>query len=185
MDHDVIILSGEGFLARMKALKDATAEHDAAFENLKLGTIAAEALGDAQRREQAVLDMKPAAEAAAAKIINDASEQAAGIIAAAQAEADKITLQAKVLAREVDEGREALTAWSEKTKADAARLMVDAEAARDAGERHRADNLQAARDLAAAQAEAVAARDAASAKEATLSRKLAAIRAVAAKAGTA
>lgn len=147
VDLDSIVTGGDAFLARMKAFKDAKAEHDDALNNLRLGHDVVRAMQDVQVREQAVIDTTEGAKTEAEKIIADAKANAEGIRTAANSDAEaaraKAAAEGDALAREVDEAHASLSEWSEKKKSDANELMNAAVAAKAEAEKLMAKAHQA------------------------------------------
>jgi len=84
--RNAIVSGGDAVMARLKALKDAKADADEAYENLRLGHDAVRAMGDVQAREQAVMDTTASARAEAERIVAEARADAERMIAAAKAD---------------------------------------------------------------------------------------------------
>lgn len=172
IDLNAIVSGGDAFLARVKTLKDATADHKTALENLRLGTDVVRAMQDVQGREQAVMEAAATAKTESEKMIADAKAEAAGIVAKAKENAEavmsKATADADALAREVDEAREALAEWSEKTKAEASGAVNAANASKKDADSKLALAQKTGEDAATLMAEARAKHEAADVRHAEL-----------------
>src|SRR5262249_11493672 len=125
-DLDAIVRGGDAFMARVKALQQAKAEHDDALANLRLGHDVVRAMQDVQVREQASMDVAETAKAEGVRIAGEAKAEAERIVAEANDNAAQIiakaTADAHKLSAEVDEAHAALDAWRDKVKADVVRI---------------------------------------------------------------
>jgi hypothetical protein len=115
-DFGLVLKGGAAFAARLQQLADARAEHDAAFEKLRLGQTAQAAFTEAQRKLEA-----------AAVTLANAKCEAADILAAA----DRERASAQELRRNAEEQLRAATeadhaARQTAAKAEAARLKAEA-----------------------------------------------------------
>jgi hypothetical protein len=115
-DFGLVLKGGAAFAARLQQLADARAEHDAAFERLRLGKTAQAAFTEAQRKLEA-----------AAVTLANAKREAADILAVA----DRERASAEELRRNAREQVRAATAAADEArqataKAEAARLKAEA-----------------------------------------------------------
>jgi hypothetical protein len=78
--RNAIVSGGDALMARLKRLKDAKADADEAYENLRLCHDAVRAMQDVQAREQAVMDTTASARAEAERMIAAAKADGAAAL---------------------------------------------------------------------------------------------------------
>jgi regulator of protease activity HflC (stomatin/prohibitin superfamily) len=127
VDLNAIVSGGDQFMARLKALQDAKAEHDESLKNLRLGHDVVRAMQDVQAREQMAIDAISSAKAEAEKIIAEAKADAEDTIAKAKADATQLiaegVAEAKKLSADVDAAHAELGKWSDNVKRDVLQMQ--------------------------------------------------------------
>lgn len=125
-DLGLVLKGGSDLAARLQQLADARAEHDAAFERLKLGKNAQSAM----QRANAALASADERDRRAAAALVDARDQAQDIVDKANkkaAETAKAAMDARLRAEaDADDVRKQVNDCAKKAKKDADALLADA-----------------------------------------------------------
>lgn len=183
VELEALVKGGQEFLDRVKVLKEAKDQNEASLKALNIGMDVIGALNEAQAREQTAIVALEAAKKEAKEILDRAKADASRAVDTAHAEAksliDNAQVQVASLFKELNQGRDVLTAWSQKTKDEAETLMAAAKAAQDKANATMSSAQKIKEDVTAEHAKLVAATEAANKAKIELEAKLAAIKAAA------